>query len=538
MNGAGVPPASPRAQQLGLPVLAALVDGSRAAMVVLRADRVVVYANPAACLLLGRPLDQLRGRDLLERVPADEHAELLRHLDPPVADPAITFTSIVRGVDDAEREVVGSVLPVQVEASAWLVLTLWDQTGPRSATRTGAALVQTAAQVGTTSVDTMLTQIAQHIVEGTRASKCGLVVAGDDDRLSAGGVFCRESPPGVLYRRASRSGWPGVTRRPATEWITAMTGGAVLLGGVPGTPVLLTDARARWEADPVTSAYAASIAELPYRGALGIPLSWRNHVIGLCTLYLPAEVAVLTESELAFATALADQAALAVMNARLSAQAGETAALRERARLARELHDSVIQALFSMTMHTRAAQLAMESSDAEPVALVASSLAEVSDLIRDALAEMRALIFELRPGALADEGLVEALRHQAAVLSSRAGVAASVEGPSTRVVLDDEVEQQLYRIAVEALHNVVHHAQATSVVVRVVPDVQGIRLTVDDDGTGFDTETPRPGHLGLSTMADRARTIGAVLTVRSAPGAGTTVTTISPTHHVRPSPSN
>lgn len=187
-----------------------------------------------------------------------------------------------------------------------------------------------------------------------------------------------------------------------------------------------------------------------------------------------------------------------------------------------------------MTMHTRAAQLAADDSNGEKAANVASSLAQVSDLIRDALAEMRALVFELRPGALADEGLVEALRHQAAVLSSRAGIAVNVEGPDPRIVLDDEVEQQLYRSAVEALHNIVKHAQATSVLVRLVPDVGGIWLTIVDDGRSFDTEMSRPGHLGLSTMADRARTIGAELSVSSALGAGTTVTALSPTYLGRP----
>lgn len=523
----GPTPAAPRAADLGLPVLGGLVDGTRAAVVVLRPDRRVVYVNPSGCVLLGRSLAALRGRDLLERVPADEHPALLRHLDP-VYDGA-TFACIVRGGDDAEREVVGSAVAVRSGDEPLHVLTLWDQTGPRSASRTGAALVQTAAQVGTTDIDLVLTEIARHVVEGTRASKCGIAVAGEDDRLSAGGAFCAELSPGALYQRATGSAFPGVSPRPAAEWISAITGGAVLLGSAPSQPVLLADARSDWAAHPVTRGYAASIAALPYRAALAIPLSWQDEVIGLCTLHLPDEVVMITESELAFATALADQAALAVVNARLTEHAGEVAALRERARLARELHDSVIQSLFSMTLHARAAQLAIENDGGEPDATVARSLHEVSLLVKDALAEMRALIFELRPDGLAEEGLVAALRHQAAALSAREAVRVLVEGPTERLVLDAEVEQQLYRIAVEALNNVVKHAKATRVVVRLVPEAGAVRLVVVDDGVGFEVATPQEGHLGLSTMAERAASIGARIDVRSERTTGTSITVAVPT---------
>ncbi len=518
----------PRAQHLGLPVLAALVDGSRAAVVVLRPDRLVVYGNPAACLLLGRSLVGLRGHDLLERVPPDERPQLLRRLAPSTADPAVTFTSTVLGADDTEHEVTGSALPVRTDKAPFVVLTLWDQTGPHSAVRAGAALVQTAALVGGASVEVMLTQIARHAVEGTRANGCQLVVVDDEDRFADGGAYCLPRP-GETHQGSRHSRWAESTGRPAAAWVSAMTAGAILVGGAPGQPVVLPDARTMWGTNPVTRNHADEISGLPYRAALGVPLGWQNRVIGLCILYLPSEVAVLTEGELAFATALADQAALAIMNARLSAAAGEAAALNERGRLARELHDSVIQALFSMTMHARAAQLALESSEVEPVVPIAAPLRELSTLIHDALAEMRALIFELRPGALAEEGLVLALRQQAAVLSARDGFTVDVDGPVARIALEDEVEQQLYRIAVEALHNVAKHARATRVEIRLVADETGVRLTVADDGCGFDTRTAHPGHFGLSTMAERASSVGARLTITSTPGRGTLVTVGCPT---------
>ena len=527
MTEPGAPGGGSRAHHLGLPVLAALVDGSRAAVVVLRTDRHVVYANPAACLLLGRSLAGLRERDLLARVPPDERPELLRRLAPSTADPAVTFTSTVLGADDTEHEVTGSALRVRTDGAPLVVLTLWDQTGPHSAVRRGAALVQTAALVGGAGVDVMLAEVAQHAVEGTRASACQLVVVDDEDRFSDRGAYFRPGAGGA-HAEAGGCRWMEASDGAAAAWVGAMTAGAILVGGAPGQPVVLPDARTIWGTDPVTRDHAESMSGLRYSGALGVPIGWQNRVIGLCILYLPSEVGVLTESELAFATALADQAALAVMNARLSAAAGETAALNERGRLARELHDSVIQALFSMTMHARAARLALESSGDELVVPLAGPLIELSTLIHDAMAEMRALIFELRPGALAEEGLMLALQQQAAVLSARSGFAVAVHGPVARIALEDEVEQQLYRIALEALHNVAKHAHATQVEIRLVADATGVRLTVADDGEGFDTRTAHPGHFGLSTMAERASSVGARLAVASTPSRGTVVTVAYP----------
>jgi signal transduction histidine kinase len=250
-------------------------------------------------------------------------------------------------------------------------------------------------------------------------------------------------------------------------------------------------------------------------------LSFEGEVLGVFGIYLPSGLAGPSEPELAFYTALAAQAAVAVTNARLAASL-------ERSRLARELHDSVSQALFSMTMHARAAQLAMATAGLDESAPLGRSVTQLAELTRGALAEMRALIFELRPGALAEEGLVAALRKQGAALSAREQVALTVEGPEQRLELGGGVEEHLYRIASEALHNVVKHAHADSAAVVVTTEADVLRLAVRDDGAGFEPDAERAGHLGLSTMAERAEVIGADLTITSAPGTGTTVTVCLP----------
>jgi signal transduction histidine kinase len=136
---------------------------------------------------------------------------------------------------------------------------------------------------------------------------------------------------------------------------------------------------------------------------------------------------------------------------------------------------------------------------------------------------MRALIFELRPGALAEEGLVTALRRQATALTAREGVPIEVTGPSERPPLDPATEEHLYRISLEALNNAVKHAHASRIDVTLTATGSVLKISIADDGVGFDPAQPHPGHLGQQTMAERAAAIGAQLEVVSSPGAGCTV---------------
>ncbi|HET8627773.1 MAG TPA: histidine kinase, partial [Thermomicrobiales bacterium] len=252
---------------------------------------------------------------------------------------------------------------------------------------------------------------------------------------------------------------------------------------------------------PAARSYRAAVGgRFPYsRSWLRVPLTAKGETIGMLSIS-HREPSYYTAHHADLALAIANQAAVAIENARLYARAQEAAALEERQRLARELHDSVTQALFSTTLHARAAQLAIERADLPPDGPAARGVAQLRELTQGALAEMRALIFELRPGALAEEGLVAALRKQAAALAAREGLAVAVEAPEGRVPLDPAVEEHLYRIAQEALHNAVKHAGASRAVVRLATGDGALTLEVADDGRGFDPAAPRPGHLGLGTM--------------------------------------
>jgi PAS domain S-box-containing protein len=202
----------------------------------------------------------------------------------------------------------------------------------------------------------------------------------------------------------------------------------------------------------------------------------------------------------------------------LRGQAAELAASQERAHLARELHDSVTQALFSMGLTLRTLEILLATN---PEA-ADEKLAELRELQKDALAEMRTLIFELRPSSLESDGLVQALRTHATAVQRRTGLTIVVDAePIDRLPLP--AEEALYRIGQEALHNIVKHANASNAALRIFRDGGHVRLSVSDDGIGFAPDEVPRGHLGLIGMRQRVDLVGGELRVQSRTGNGTLI---------------
>jgi PAS domain S-box-containing protein len=226
-----------------------------------------------------------------------------------------------------------------------------------------------------------------------------------------------------------------------------------------------------------------------------------------------------SEHHLQLTTAFAQQAAIALENARLYEAVRETAALEERQKLARELHDSVSQALYAIALNSTAAQESLKKDGPERTARL---LREVRRLSRAGMAEMRALIFELRPESLTEEGLVGALTKQAAAAQARYGLRIKLT-VSREPSVPFAAKEALYRISQEALQNVIKHAHARSAEIALEQIDQDLVLTVRDFGKGFDPGGSFPGHLGLRSMWERARTQGGLLDVVSAQGNGTTI---------------
>lgn len=200
----------------------------------------------------------------------------------------------------------------------------------------------------------------------------------------------------------------------------------------------------------------------------------------------------------------------------LSEQARELSILQERQRLARELHDSVSQTLYGINLGARAALEALESEPGEAVA----PMQYVVALTEASLAEMRVLIFELRPESLATDGIVASLNRQLAVLRTRNKLLVEAEF-CEEPVLPLEAKYALYRIAQEALHNIVKHASATTVNLRLQQFNGDLVFGVCDDGKGFDPSGSFPGHLGLRSIQERTAQLGGSCTIESAPAYGT-----------------
>jgi signal transduction histidine kinase len=192
--------------------------------------------------------------------------------------------------------------------------------------------------------------------------------------------------------------------------------------------------------------------------------------------------------------------------------------LQERQRLARELHDSVSQVLYSIGLGVHTAREALESNPEQARASIDYVLA----LAEAGLVEMRALLFELRPESLELEGLVAALTKQVAVLGTRYKLTVEVD-LGEEPALSLEMKYTLYRIAQEALHNIVKHARASFVGLLLTNQENEVILEVRDNGRGFDPAGPFPGHLGLRSMQERAAKMGGTLTIQSVPGQGTCV---------------
>ena len=202
----------------------------------------------------------------------------------------------------------------------------------------------------------------------------------------------------------------------------------------------------------------------------------------------------------------------------LRGQAAELAASQERAHLARELHDSVTQALFSMGLTLRTLELLLDVDESA----ARTKLGEARELQQDALAEMRTLLFELRPASLESDGLVQALRTHATAVQRRTGLVIVVDAePIDRLPLTSE--EALYRIGQEALHNVVKHANAENATIRILREGDRIRVSITDDGAGFEPEQVPRGHLGLIGMRQRVDLVGGDLRVESRTGGGTII---------------
>jgi signal transduction histidine kinase len=291
-----------------------------------------------------------------------------------------------------------------------------------------------------------------------------------------------------------------------------------------GRPFAVTDLQARLAAVdgetllsiPSVRAWRTIVGE-HFRSYLSVPIVIKDHVYGALSLFY-AQRHSFSDEEINLVVTLADQAALAIENARLRIEAQKSAAAAERSRLARDLHDAVTQTLFSSSLIADVLPRIWEANPEEG----RRRLEELRELTRGALAEMRTLLLELRPAALVDAELCDLLHQLANSITGRARVPVSVEVEGD-CDLPVDVKVALYRIAQEALNNVAKHADATQVMVTLQFRTDCVNLRIRDDGYGFELDSVPPDSLGLGIMRERAQAIGAGLNIESELGKGTAI---------------
>jgi signal transduction histidine kinase len=381
----------------------------------------------------------------------------------------------------------------------------------REDARRTRTLAETAASVAIAgSLDRVLADLAQRVVESSGAQACAIFVTAAD--LTAARLAGMQGLP-LGYARAIE---------------TAMQQGQLTFSLEelePDRPIVRHNVWETYLATPVFAHLLPYRAQVAWDMTVIVPLVTRGRKRGILATYYHHDQEP-DSDERTFLAAVGNQAAIAVENARLLVTAQEKASLEERARLARDLHDSATQTVFSMGMLAQAAQRQHERGAEQ----LGATLTRVAALAKQAHAELRALLFELRPDVALEHGLEQGLRQLVDAVRARSTSTIAFVG-ETLAAIPQEQAHALFRIVQEALNNTVKHARARHVTVTLSEEPGAVRVSVVDDGVGFDpalVAAHDQGHLGLRSMRERAATAGLVLEVASTPGIGTVVQIVAP----------
>lgn len=498
-----------------LGMLSAPFEASSEAVILISEDDRILYANPAACRITGYRLDELLGAHAYGSMPPDAREALqaaIKHHD--ATQPPGTImrgTSVMTRANGENYEAEFTAALLMLDGRCLVSVMFHDVSEVQGMARKVEALSEIASQVAfaESALETTLSSLAKSVVRATGTVACAVCLVDENGEL-------RQTADGRFV-------W-GAYGLPNDPDVEAQWRAAAQRGARPNVdsvrerrPMVHAGARTKLLDDPAFEPMYPYLREAPWEAVASMPMLYRNNAIGALNVFYPRGKNP-GHMEIAFLTAIAGQAAVAVENSRLINDAREKAILEERQRIARELHDSVSQALYGIALGARTARTLVDRDPAQ----AAGPLDYVLSLAEAALAEMRALIFELRPETLETEGLVGALTMQIEAVRARHGLEIHAEWCS-EPDLTHAVKEALYRIAQEALTNITKHARARRVDVRMACDSDQITLEVSDDGVGFASEDSFPGHLGLRSMRERARNAGGTVDVESVPLGGTRI---------------
>jgi signal transduction histidine kinase len=258
----------------------------------------------------------------------------------------------------------------------------------------------------------------------------------------------------------------------------------------------------------------------PPRSYLGVPMHAQAQLIGVLNVFGETGQSFTIE-EIALIETLADQIAVSIENMRLRQQMEAAAVKEERARLGRELHDSVTQEIYSLMLFSDAARRVYHEQKSEQTLGLLDRIFEIS---HQALKEMRLMVYDLHPMALEQAGLAEALHSRLEAVERRSGIEIEFETRGDLDVLPADMQQELYRMAIEALNNATKHAHAGRIAVQLYVEERTVALNIKDNGQGFDLGmTGERGGLGLHSLQERATRLHGKVLIKTSPGQGTAV---------------
>ncbi|MGD2254123.1 MAG: PAS domain S-box protein, partial [Anaerolineales bacterium] len=483
-----------------------IFDHSRDGIVLVDASEgKLLDANRAACQILGYAKDELIDIGM-KSVLAEDFGEHLRQ------EATIRDKSDGWMMEASFRTKAGVILPVEISTSELeiggrlcRVAIFRDLTERRQAEariRTEAARAASLASVAQRlnaqlSLQAVLDAVCEEASRGLSGAPVVMLLPGPEE-MGLEPVAGHGVTAGLLeaYRPIAADAY---TRRYGNQ-----SDVIVIMDPVENPDLLPTDFAARFD----------------IRGAAFASLVREGNIVGAVNVLAVGKPPSFSEDDQALIAGLAAQAAQAIENVRLRDQERQMAVHEVRSQLAMDLHDSVAQALYGVTLSAQAAERMITSGDSE---LAEKQLHRIHQASRNALREMRLLIHELRPVELAEAGLEGALRARLESVEKRSGIeivlSVDLEQP-----LDSKLEQGLHRVAQEALNNVVKHSQAQCVKVDIRAEDQKVIMEIMDDGLGFDpTSVHEKGGLGIQGMEERARKLEGKLSIDCKPGKGTCV---------------
>jgi PAS domain S-box-containing protein len=499
------------------PLLASVLETSPDGLLLFNSELRCLSANLAACDILGRSLEHVCGQPLLTLLAAPNKETLTHSMTH-----SGCWTAVVVRANGEEREVECTQAVMKQGELIQRVLVIHDITNVQQTMREAKILTRLATSITyTDSLETILTTLAQEIVQIVGIQACFItLISGSPPQfrvLSDYGL-----PPGFTTTMKDLA-----LMGAKLPTLSAFQEGHIVLHNFPPSEAFYSRLfpKKGWSPEEYALLKHFLNLRLQFRGdnIVSVPLLYNDVCLGVFNIYYSSTKQSDVASIGLFAS-IAELATMTIHNARQFMAAQDKAAREERRRLARELHDSVSQHLYGITLGVQAAR---KFIDVDP-SHACESLDYTLSQARICQSEMRALLFVLRPEALESDGLVVALKNHATAIGTRYNLPVEINFCS-EPALSLEAKEALYRIAQEALHNVVKHAQAGQITLRLYEIDSHVLLEIKDNGMGFDPDATFPGHLGLHSMRERAHLFGGDLSIKSAPAWGTSVSVSLPT---------